>query len=437
MYPCQNMYRSNFLISLYNFSHVSKRLKSNSHIGKVIKNINKENKSLFGELLETLPQKRRRESKKTQTNSTGITPSSNSKLNENDISSEVYWYSHNLPSSHVIRTRRVTNISRVLSEFDKINKVPESIEQTSDEKNTSKCKVKEILSNEISSSVIRSYKDDASNNCSDELIKVSKKKYTLQLPDVIIRNIPSFPLQNERMSVTDNDVSNNIVSIGLPLNSEDNCVSYPSVSKILNATMSDSSRVALKRWRQKMILELGEEGFLIHHRGLLERGSQFHCLIQNFLSGCSESELKLDQVEGCWESVKTIITDVTDVKVLESHVVHSKLLYRGVIDCVASYKGRPVLIEWKKSDKQKSEIEKTYDAPLQLCAYIGAMNYDTKYSLQVQGGLVVVAYSDGSPAHIFKMNMSDCLKYWRLWLHRLHKYWNDQQLAAGDCLKQM
>jgi hypothetical protein len=33
-----------------------------------------------------------------------------------------------------------------------------------------------------------------------------------------------------------------------------------------------------------------------------------------------------------------VITDVTDVQVLESHVFHSSLLYRGVIDCVAHYK---------------------------------------------------------------------------------------------------
>jgi hypothetical protein len=42
-----------------------------------------------------------------------------------------------------------------------------------------------------------------------------------------------------------------------------------------------------------------------------------------------------------------------------------------------------VLIEWKKSDKQKPEIEKTYDAPLQLSAYFGAMNYDVNYNFQV------------------------------------------------------
>lgn len=46
-------------------------------------------------------------------------------------------------------------------------------------------------------------------------------------------------------------------------------------------------------------------------------------------------------------------------------------------------RGKPVIIEWKKSDRQKPEIEKTYDAPLQLSAYLGAMNYDVNYNFQV------------------------------------------------------
>nr|CAD7258880.1 unnamed protein product [Timema shepardi] len=43
---------------------------------------------------------------------------------------------------------------------------------------------------------------------------------------------------------------------------------------------------------------------------------------------------------------------------------------------------KPVLIEWKKSDKQKPELENTYDAPIQLCAYLGAINYDNNYNLK-------------------------------------------------------
>nr|CAD7456158.1 unnamed protein product [Timema tahoe] len=190
---------------------------------------------------------------------------------------------------------------------------------------------------------------------------------------------------------------------------------YPSVSKILNATMSESAQAALDRWRNKMIAQLGEEGFLEYHKvtGLLSKGSLFHSTVHSHLSGATVA-MEPD-IEGCWQSLSGVLPDITNVRALESHVVHSQLLYRGIIDCVADYKNRPVLIEWKKSDKQKPGLENTYDAPVQLCAYLGAINYDNNYNLKVKGGLVVVAYTDGSPAHVFSLTVSECNKFWRAW----------------------
>ncbi|KAK9511378.1 hypothetical protein O3M35_000044 [Rhynocoris fuscipes] len=124
-------------------------------------------------------------------------------------------------------------------------------------------------------------------------------------------------------------------------------------------------------------------------------------------------------------SVSHICNEISEVSVLESHVVHERLAYRGIIDCVAKYKHKPVIIEWKRSDKKKIVLENTFDAPLQLCAYLGAMNFDNNYPLQVEGGIVVVAYSDGSPADIFTLSMEDCENYWKRWLVRLKQYKED------------
>jgi hypothetical protein len=102
--------------------------------------------------------------------------------------------------------------------------------------------------------------------------KTDKKPPLLQLPDVIVRNIPTFPLLNESKCTESvmpaESISNTLPSTKQVANRKDYLL-YPSVSKILNATMSDSSRAALKRWRQKMISELGEEGFLNHYRGMV------------------------------------------------------------------------------------------------------------------------------------------------------------------------
>lgn len=81
------------------------------------------------------------------------------------------------------------------------------------------------------------------------------------------------------------------------------------------------------------------------------------------------------------------------------------------------------VIEWKKSDRPKLTVNATFDAPLQLCAYLGAINADPRYALHVRTGLVVVAYTTGRPAHAFRLDEQTVHHYWAAWLKRLHEYW--------------
>lgn len=80
------------------------------------------------------------------------------------------------------------------------------------------------------------------------------------------------------------------------------------------------------------------------------------------------------------------------------------------------------MIDWKTSEKPKPFIRNTFDNPLQVVAYMGAINHDANYSFQVQCGLIVVAYKDGSPAHPHFMDTKLCSQYWAKWLLRLEEY---------------
>lgn len=44
------------------------------------------------------------------------------------------------------------------------------------------------------------------------------------------------------------------------------------------------------------------------------------------------------------------------------------------------------------------------------------------FLLQVENGLIVVAYKDGSPAHAHKLDAELMLDYWKAWLLRLEDY---------------
>jgi hypothetical protein len=249
--------------------------------GEVIKKLNKENKSLFGDLLETRPQKRKREAKMGPAFTTS--PEQQSGSFQNETSSEAWWYKQTLSASNVVHLKNNSN-THTDAKSDNSDTYRKQTSDTLQKQHSDYSFVKfpneagqcrtSVLGPEKSAYEVFSNnnEDIYTSHVTDVLGKTDKKPPLLQLPDVIVRNIPTFPLLNESKCTESimpaESISNTLPNTKQVANRKD-CLLYPSVSKILNATMSDSSRAALKRWRQKMISELGEEGFLNHYRGMI------------------------------------------------------------------------------------------------------------------------------------------------------------------------
>ncbi|XP_007238574.3 mitochondrial genome maintenance exonuclease 1 [Astyanax mexicanus] len=201
--------------------------------------------------------------------------------------------------------------------------------------------------------------------------------------------------------------------------------SVPSVTRILQNTMSPSQLFYLERWKRRKIAELGEEGFREYSQNLFRQGKLFHAAIESFLTQKSSPKEEVetpDEVSGYLESIGHVLEDVTGVRAIESAVEHHTLRYLGIVDCVAMYKGSLCVIDWKTSERPKPSLHNTYDNPLQVAAYIGALNSDDNYNYQVENGLIVVAYKDGSPAHSHYMSEKQVLQYWEKWQFRLEEY---------------
>jgi len=61
--------------------------------------------------------------------------------------------------------------------------------------------------------------------------------------------------------------------------------------------------------------------------------------IQDYLSGKPEDDLVvLPANRGHWQSIESVLADITDVVCLEKPVRHSQLQYCGVLDCLAEYR---------------------------------------------------------------------------------------------------
>lgn len=191
----------------------------------------------------------------------------------------------------------------------------------------------------------------------------------------------------------------------------------PSVTTILNATKPQAERERLANWRQRV----GTEEATRISGTASRRGTQTHKQIQRYLLG--EDARCSDASRPYWESIEPILQDINTVRLIESPVFHYKLSYAGRVDCVASYQGVPCVCEWKTADKPKGSVERLYEYPLQLAAYLGAVNqYYQDYGLQLNHALLVVAIPE-QQAEVFWFEPAAIQDYWRHWESRVAEYW--------------
>ncbi|XP_074644791.1 mitochondrial genome maintenance exonuclease 1-like [Tubulanus polymorphus] len=188
--------------------------------------------------------------------------------------------------------------------------------------------------------------------------------------------------------------------------------------------MPPEARAALERWKMNQISILGLDGFNKMQMETLARGKNLHSAIQALFSGQREAELDIsEELSPYWNSLQHVFMEARSVKHLEGYVIHPTLHYAGYFDCIAYYKDKLCLIDWKTSTKQKPYLSSTFDNPLQLAAYAGAVNSDSRYNLQIKECLLVIAYADGSPAHAHLISEKKLQKYWEKWLQRVREHW--------------
>ena len=90
---------------------------------------------------------------------------------------------------------------------------------------------------------------------------------------------------------------------------------------------------------------------------------------------------------------------------------------------MALYKGKHLcLIDWKTSGKAKPNLRSTYENPLQVAAYVGALNHDPAYNVEVLRGCIVIVYNDGAKANVLEIPQAKLKKYWDIWRDKLQMY---------------
>lgn len=86
----------------------------------------------------------------------------------------------------------------------------------------------------------------------------------------------TFPIENADKPDLEISADTELL-LGRIITKSDSLYKYPSVTKILNLTMSEASKSALFRWRNRLIAELGEEKFQEHHASKFRFGKIISC----------------------------------------------------------------------------------------------------------------------------------------------------------------
>ncbi|CAK9801996.1 Mitochondrial genome maintenance exonuclease 1 [Anthophora quadrimaculata] len=249
---------------------------------------------------------------------------------------------------------------------------------------------------------------------SSTLLSQLKKDISHAAPKYkIMENLKSFP-------IFDNKVTENY---GIQCTIEDSDLKIPSVTNILKETMSEKSKRGLAIWKNNIIQTFGEKYFKWFCEGFLLEGKLFHKCVQNALL---KKEVPIEpRIELVYHSVEPVLKDLQKVYSFETHVVHPTLRYRGYIDCIASDRDGLCIIDWKRSMKPKTSLAATFDAPIQLAAYIGAINASNSHTFKIDRGLIVVAYSSGQPATVHELKDSSLQNSWNEWLERLEQFYKN------------
>ena len=167
---------------------------------------------------------------------------------------------------------------------------------------------------------------------------------------------------------------------------------YPSVTTILSHT----SKPYIDAWKKR----IGHAAANKISTQAANRGTTIHKLVEHYLNNEEQKEqdglLTLDfSNKEMYLNMKDLLSDIDNIRALEATLYSDHLRLGGQADCIAEYKGRLSVIDFKTSNKKKTRSQ-CYNYFMQCSAY--AIMFEERTGIPVDQSVILMTQQDDGPA---------------------------------------
>ncbi len=159
---------------------------------------------------------------------------------------------------------------------------------------------------------------------------------------------------------------------------------YPSITTVL----SDRNKEGIVKWRESVGNDVANQVM----RQAASRGTAVHTLIENYLNNEELSKQDVLPV-ALFVTMKSELDNINNIRIQEGGLYSDKLGVAGRVDCIAEYKGKISVIDFKTSTKEKKEewVENYF---IQGSAYCEM--YEERFLQPIEQVVILIVTEDGA-----------------------------------------
>ena len=159
---------------------------------------------------------------------------------------------------------------------------------------------------------------------------------------------------------------------------------YPSITTVLGSL----PKPGLDKWRESVGNDVANQVM----RQAASRGTAVHTLIENYLNNEELSKQDVLPV-ALFVTMKSELDNINNIRIQEGGLYSDKLGVAGRVDCIAEYKGKISVIDFKTSTKEKKEewVENYF---IQGSAYCEM--YEERFLQPIEQVVILIVTEDGA-----------------------------------------